>query len=218
MSAVYQVNYNIGDASAMLMDYRNRIADLLYEDLFRVVTNLSMQKSNITATEINAVEGEKLLQLGPAVERLNDEFFDPLFDRLYNVLKRRGDLPEPPEELAGKDAEIEYISVVASAHKALNANKIERAVAFVANAQTIKPDVIDKIDMDSAVDEYFGALDVPPDMLSTEDEVEGVREERAAMQQQAADMERMKLITESAQNLANSPVNDENALGAMAGG
>jgi hypothetical protein len=45
---------------------------------------------------------EKLLAPGPIFERLNDEYFAPLIDRVFAVMDRRGLIPTPPEEMDGQ--------------------------------------------------------------------------------------------------------------------
>ena len=67
---------------------------------------------------------------------------------------------------------------------------IERGLAFVGNLAAIKPDIIDKIDVDQAVDEYADAIGMPPSIVRADDKVEGLRADRAKQQQaaQAAEM------------------------------
>ena len=52
-----------------------------------------------TAEEIRAKSDEKMLQLGPVLERLHDELLDPLIDRTFDIMLRRGLLPPIPKAL-----------------------------------------------------------------------------------------------------------------------
>src|SRR3546814_5846196 len=52
---------------------------------------------------------ERLLQLGPVLERLHGEFLDQLINRTFNQCVRAGILPEAPAELAGQSLKVNYI-------------------------------------------------------------------------------------------------------------
>ena len=72
----------------------------------------------------------------------------------------------------------------------MSTGAIERGLAFVGNLAAIKPDIIDKIDVDQAVDEYADAIGMPPSIVRADDKVEGLRADRQKQQQaaQAAEM------------------------------
>ena len=67
------------------------------------------------------LQQEKLQQLGPVVERLQDEFLSPIIERTYNILERMGAFPPIPddvaERLSAEEVKIEYISPLAQAQK-----------------------------------------------------------------------------------------------------
>src|SRR5699024_4326222 len=121
--------------------------------------------------------------LGPVLERMNDELLDPLIDRTFSMMvaqsRPRWDgllpgvpmLPPPPEELAGMDLKVEYVSILAQAQKALGVAGIERAIGFAGNLAGINPDVVDKVDFDQAVDEYAVMLGVPPTIIRSDEQV-----------------------------------------------
>jgi hypothetical protein len=56
----------------------------------------------MTAREVAERHEEKLLQLGPVMERLQDELLDPLIRRAFGILWRGGYLPEPPKSSGGR--------------------------------------------------------------------------------------------------------------------
>lgn len=211
---------------AELAEHEQRIDDAFFVDLFLMISQLDNVR---TATEIAARKEEKMLMLGPVLERLNDELLDPLIDRTFRIMIEQSAprwagllpgkpvLPPPPEELAGLDLKVEYISILAQAQKALGVSAIERTVAFAGNLAGIAPEVLDKLDLDQAVDEYGNNIGVTPTIIRSDDQVAQIRQARAAAQQQQQAMEQMGAAIQGAKLLSETDVSSPNALTALAG-
>ncbi len=164
-----------------IVGLQEMISRAMYEDLFLMLA--MSDRKQITATEVAERQEEKLLMLGPVLERLNDELLDPLIERTFNIMDRRGLLPEPPQELDGVDLKVEYISILAQAQKMVATGGIDRLAGFVTSIGQVQPDVLDKMDFDQAVDEYGSALGVPTRIIRSDDDVARMRENRAKIQQ-----------------------------------
>ena len=67
---------------------QNQINQAFYADLFLMLS--LTQDHNRTAREVAELQEEKLLMLGPVLERLNDELLDPLVDRTFSIMLRKG--------------------------------------------------------------------------------------------------------------------------------
>ena len=139
--------------------------------------------------EIAERKEEKLLALGPVLENIYNGQLAPVIDRTYEILRRRDELPIPPPELEDKELQIEYISVLAQAQKAVSTGAVERVVSFVGNFAAIKPDALDKLDIDEAIDQYADMLGAPPSMIVPDDKVQKSRKDRASQQQAMANAE-----------------------------
>ncbi|HEX6215300.1 MAG TPA: portal protein [Vicinamibacterales bacterium] len=174
----YQTTPQIQPLLEDIAALEDRINTALYADLFLMLT-LDARAQPPTAEEIRAREQEKLLMLGPVLERLNDELLDPMIDRVFQVMLRAGKIPPPPEALRGIELKVEYISVLAQAQKSAGLAGQDRLVGYVANLAAIKPDIMDKIDWDQSVDEYAQSLGVPPRIVVDDDQVAGIRQARA---------------------------------------
>ncbi len=160
---------------------------------------------------------------------MNDELLDPLIDRVFGMMLEQSVprwtgllpgnpmLPPPPQELAGMDLNVEYVSILAQAQKALGVAGIERAVSFAGNLAGIQPDIVDKIDFDQAVDEYTAMLGVPPTMIRSDEDVAALRQQRAQAQQQQQAMEQMSAGIQGAKLLSETNVTDPSALTALVG-
>ncbi len=85
---------------------------------------------------VAAMQDEKLLQLGPVLERLNDEFLDPFVDRTFNIMARRNLFPEPPEELQGTPLKVEYVSILAQAQKSIGSAALSALLALLGILQS----------------------------------------------------------------------------------
>ena len=210
-----------------LQEHERRIDDAFFVDLFLMISQMDTVRS---ATEIAERKEEKMLMLGPVLERLNDELLDPLIDRTFGLMLEQSApiwagllpgkpvLPPPPQELSGIDLRIEYISILAQAQKALGVTSIERTMGFAGNLAGLAPEVLDKLDMDQAVDEYASMIGVPPTILRSDEQVAQIRQQRAQAQQQEAAMVQMGQSVQAAKLLADTDVSSPNALTAIAGG
>lgn len=212
-SPAYEINPRINELMLDIQENQGRIRRAFFEDLFLMIAN--DQRSNITAREIQERHEEKLLMLGPVLERLNDELLDPLIDRTFNIMMRMNLLPPPPKELQGMDLSVEYTSVMAQAMKLTGITGIERFVSFAGQVAQAQPEVLDKIDFDQTLDEYAAMVGTPPSMVRDDNAVALLRKQRA--DQQAA-MQQAAIAQQGAQTakaLSETQVTDENVVGQM---
>lgn len=197
---------------ADIQDHQRRISQAYYADLFLMLA--SSDRREITAREIEERHEEKLLMLGPVLERLNSELLDPLIDRVFNIMLARGMFPEPPEELENMDLRVEYISIMAQAQKVLGLNAINTFSNFVGTLAAAKQDlsVFDKFDTDQAIDEYGNITGIPPRLVRSDENVEEIRAQRAEQQAQADQLARGEVAAKNAKLLSETDTTSENAL------
>jgi hypothetical protein len=192
-----------------------RIEQAFSVDLFRML--IDDDRRQITAEEIRAKSQERMLQLGPVLERAGDEWLDPFFDRVFDIANELRLLPEPPEELQGEDLRVEYISVMASAQKMLGTTSVERLVSFTLGMSEALPEALAKLSPRRIVDAYAAMLGTDPQLLRTDEEVEQEVQARRAAAEQQMMAEQAMMATQGVKNLANAPISDQNALGQMLG-
>ncbi len=216
----YQTTPQIQPLLEDIRALEGRLDTALYADLFLMLT-LDGRNQPPTAEEIRAREQEKLLMLGPVLERLNDELLDPLIDRTFQVMLRAGKIPPPPEVLEGVDLKVEYISVLSQAQKAVALQSQDRLISYVMNAAQANPDILDKIDWDQSVDEYNLAVGAPPRIVRDDDQVQAMREARAQEAQQAKMAQMAQPAAQAAgaaAKLAETVPADGNMLSSLVGG
>lgn len=215
--AAYQVNPYIKELREEIANVERRVDVAFYKNLFLMVSEIGDQP-DITATQINALREEKLLMLGPVLERLNDEQLDPTIDRVFNFGFRAGMFPPAPKELEGMPLRVEYISVLGQAQKALGIGNMERLVGFVervalmqVNAQQ-PPTALDKLNTDEMIDEYADGISVSPTIVNSQDQAAEIRDGRAkqAAMQQATQM--ASAGADIAAKLGKADMSGDNAL------
>lgn len=181
---------------------------------------LSMgDRRDMTAREVQERHEEKLLMLGPVLEGLIDDLLDPVIDRVFNVMVEdpRGLIPPPPDELSGMDLKVEYISVLAQAQRAVGISGIERLWGFAGQVAQMDPSVLDKLDADQTIDEYASMAGVSPSMIVPDEQVEEVRQQRAAQQAQMQQMAQSRETVEQQKVLSETKVDEESVLAQMVG-
>lgn len=196
---VYEVKPDLEKMVADIQECQERIKDTFFVNLFLMISQLDTVRS---ATEIDARREEKLIQLGPVLERFENEALDPGIDRTFNIMLRAGLFPPIPKELRGQHIKTEYISMLAQAQKAAMTAGLERFVAFVGNAAAAYPQALDNVDIDEAVDQYAEMLGVSPKVVRPFADVVKLRAERAKQQQAAAAAQASMAAVEGAKTMS----------------
>jgi hypothetical protein len=199
-----------------------RIYGHFYADLFTLITEAEREGEKATAAEIYAKLDERAQQLGPVLHRMESESLTRVIDRAFSICQRQGLLPPPPPEIAGQELKVEFKSVLHQAQGASGATGIANVSAWALQFAEVKPDVLDKLDTDRMVDELARAHGVPADCIVPKEEVQRLRQERAA-QQQAMQAESVAKAaqagSQAAKNLSEIDMTQggDTALGRMMG-
>jgi hypothetical protein len=206
----YQVTPRLAEMQQDIAEVQERIQRGFYADLFAMMIN--SDRRNITATEVIEKQSEKLVLLGPVLQRLNTELLDPLLDDVFQFALEADLLPESPAALDGAELRIEYISLLAQAQQAVAASALERTMGFAGNLVAVFPDVVDNFDSDEAVRQYSEILGNSPDLLRDSRQVQSIRDQRAQQQQaeQAAAM--ASQAAQGAKVLSETDTQNPNAL------
>jgi hypothetical protein len=221
------------DIQGLLEDIREGERDIdqaYFVDLFLMLQS-DARATPPTAEEIRARYEEKVLALGPTLERFNSDLLSPLVDRTFAILVRRSqpfwdgvmqgepELPPPPQDLQGVPLDVDFISVLQQAQRASSLGNIERFAAFAGQLAQMNPDAMDKIDIDQTLDEYGTGLSVPPQMVRDDKEVAEIRAAKAQQQQQAqlmAAAPALKDVAQAAATLSTAQPAPDNVLSGMA--
>jgi hypothetical protein len=210
IKTAFEVNLNLQYLLNDIMDCRERVRGAFYADLFLMLANIP--NTRMTATEVAERHEEKLLMLGPVLERLHNELLSPLVDITFNRMVASGAIPPAPQELQGMDLNVEFVSMLAQAQRAIGTNAVDRFVGNLGAIARMKPDILDKFDQDQWADVYADMLGVDPSLIIADKEVALLRNARnramAAKEQAAA----MQQTSQSVKNMAQAPTGQPNAL------
>lgn len=144
------------------------IRDGLYNSLFLAL--LTQDNPQMTAREVAERHEEKLLMLGPVLERIHFELLDPLITRTFQICVEAGMIPPPPDGIDLGATEIEYVSILSQAQKAVGVNRIEQSVAFLGSMVAVFPELRHALDPFKAYKEYNNMIGVRAGIFATDEE------------------------------------------------
>jgi hypothetical protein len=213
ITPLYNVDFALQEWEFILEQARERIRKAFYADLWLMMQQID--RANITAREIQERHEEKLLALGPVLERLNKDLLNPLVDRVFNVMSRKGLLPPPPEEVEGMDLRVEYLSTMAQAQKLVGIGADERFASTMVGLAPVVPDVLDAWDVTEWAQGYADKLGVNPKAVNGPDAIAEIRAARAEAQAQAQQAEQAKMQADALASLSSAKLNEPNMLAEM---
>lgn len=206
----FEVNLNLQHLLADIQDVRERINGTFYADLFMMMANDT--RSGITATEVAERHEEKLLMLGPVLERLHNEMLSPMIENTFQMMVEAGIVPTPPKELQGMDLNIEFVSTLAQAQRAIGVGSIDRLLGTVGNMASMKPEVLDKLNADQIVDTYADMLGVDPNLIIGDENVAIIRQQRVEQQQKAQAAQEAMAMADMASKVGNISTAEPNMM------
>lgn len=160
---------------------KNDIKDGYYNSLFLAL--LSQDNPQMTAREVAERHEEKLLMLGPVLERIHMELLDPAIDRAFVIALDAGLIPPPPAELEGQPTQVEYVSILSQAQKAVGVNRIEQSVGFLGSIAQMYPEARHLLDVERTAREYNSMIGAPAVILhSPEEYAKAVQQEQQQQQ------------------------------------
>lgn len=210
ITTLFNVNLELDHLLADIVDVRGRIDQAYYKNLFLMLA--SQPLSGTTATEILSREEEKVMMLGPVMNRLDNELSDPMIDITFDKMVSANLVPPPPPEMEGMELMVDYVSVLSQAQKATGILNLDRFITSLGSVAAVKPNILDKLNEDEYADAMADMLGVDPAIVMSGKEVIRIREEKqVAMEQQQA-TESANLNADTVSKLSQANMNDDNAL------
>lgn len=199
-------------------EIENRVRDWFHVDFFLAL--MGERPSNVTATYVMELQGEKAAVLSDLVVNLNSAL-SKIIRRSFNLLFRQGKLPAPPDSLEGSNADIkvDFMGPLAQAQKKFHESAgIQGGINLISAIGNISSAALDVVDFDQTLKSGLEGLGFPQIAVREDADIEKLREERARMQaqqqQQAEAMEQQKQIVGNMDKL-NQPVQPGSALDMM---
>ena len=164
------VNPPLDAMTADMRDVQARIRETFHNDLFRMISQLDTVRS---ATEIDARREEKLVLLGPVLERFESEALDPAIKRIFAISERAGLFPDAPPSIANQDLEIQYVGILSSAQSAVGTAAIERWLQLIGEVSAgMYPKAVNVPDFDEILRDYARDIGVAAKHVKTQEEID----------------------------------------------
>lgn len=215
MRPAYQINLPLGEMTNDIVMVQGRIREHFFNDLFKMISQLNTVRS---ATEIDARVEEKLILLGPVLERFQGEGLDTSLRRIFKIMLRKGMFLPAPAEVGNKDININYASVLNDAQRAVGAAPVERFVGFLGNIAGAVQEALLVPDWPVLILDYADRLGIPAKDVRTLDEIRAQIEGQQQEQQAAGAAEVIPQLAQGAKTLSEIPVGGAaNALSQLVG-
>ena len=214
-----EVRIDLSHLGQDIAEVQGRIKQAFYADLFLMMAE--SDRREITAREIDERHEEKMLMLGPVLERLHDELLDPLVVRVFNIMARNGlfaDIPAP-HALDLRHLQVEFISMLAQAQKAVATGAIERFWQFGGQIAALKPEAADRLDPDGTMEAYADMTGIPSGVMVDRKQAMAIRQQRSEQQAKQAALQQGMALVKGAKEASQIDVGGgQNAVSAMLGG
>lgn len=152
----YQVPVDLQALEQAIEQVRQVIRSHFFADVFMMLSAQDIPQ--MTAAEVAERRQEKMLLLGPVLQRLKTELLDPLIERTYYILLRQGSIPPAPDYLNGLEMQVEYISTIAQAQRASMLEPLAQGLQLVTQLMQLNPQVAQQINYPHALREGFDSL------------------------------------------------------------
>jgi hypothetical protein len=202
---------------------KQRIERCLFVDVFMAITRMEgVQPRN--ELELTKRDLERLQQLGPFITLFENEFGDPFFDRLLDIMQRRRILKPLPRSLHNVPLKIKYTSIMRLAQQSAEAVGMKDffqtmgGLSSAAKAAGV-PDPLRIVDLDKSARRFSEVTNFPTDCLFTDREVLQHDQIRAKAQQQVQVPQAAMAGVNAAKTLSQTDVGGgQNALQSILGG
>ena len=152
----YQVQADLEGLDHALEQVRQVIESHFFADVFVMLS--AQDTPNMTAAEVAERRHEKMLLLGPVLQRLKTELLDPLIERTYYILLRQGEIAPAPDCLNGLEMHVQYISTIAQAQRASMLEPLAQGLQLAAQLAQASPDTLAQVNYTRALSEGFESL------------------------------------------------------------
>lgn len=211
----FDVNIPLADVNADILEAQRRINAAFFVDMFLM---LSSRTKEMTAFEVAQRNEEKLVQLGPVFSRLNNEVLRGTIERVFNILQRAGQMPQPPQALAGRALTVEYTSMLARAQRSIRAASLRNYLMDIGTVAQMKPEILSKVNPFAIADEFADYHNVAPSVVVPTEEAQAAIQQQQQAMAQAEQQAQMAQGIDSLAKLGRVPAGNETMAGQVVQG
>ncbi len=239
VKTAWDIKLDLSAVKVDIEDKRQSINNYFYKDLFLMLAQTAHYGR--TAYEVEKLDKEKMLIMGPVLERLHLELLDPLIATTLQFMERFGQIPPVPDELRAQDSifgerhfeevdadadgeneeektsgdyvNIEYVSILAQAQRAAGVDAMSNYVQSLAGASQIWQNAVDMLDIDKWARSLADQLGVDPELVPSQEEVDEARNARAQQAQAQQQLDAVQKMASAAKDIPQ--VSSKDAVGGM---
>ena len=202
LSPIYEINPRVLEVDSIIEKLKESIKEIFYNDLFAMILNTAERSR--TATEVNELKEEKMVLLSPLLQQIHNGL-NHLIDWVFDECIKLNLLPEIPDEIMGANMDIEFVSTLAQAQKAVKISAMERFTTFTVNlAQNLDPALTKKLNASKIIDDYADYANISPTQIVPTVEVEKERQKEETQNAQKQAIESVKTGSEIIKNIAGA--------------
>lgn len=182
-----------------------------FVDLFMMIHNRTATgKGTPTAMEIEQLASEKSFLLAPILINQQQENFNRLFERVFEIKKKEpGAIPPAPRELKDAELEIEYVSPLVRAQRNMQTQQMLQGLQELHLLAEAYPQVADILDGEALARKVLENRGMPQSCIRSSEELAQMREAARQAQEQAQAQARLQAMLQGALNgyegLAKAP-------------
>jgi hypothetical protein len=215
---LFEIRPDIPAIVANLKEVRERLALTAFNNVFQPMQNLREEtRGQVTATEVDAIKEEQLMQLGPVIGRVYGSLRLRV-KRHIGIMGRRGLIPPKPPSLRGVPTRIEFISMLTAAQKATRTQALARTFQFAGSISGVYPEAKFALDPLEGIREFNDGVGGDSKYVRSPQKVKQLMAAAAAQAAQAQAMEQTQQGAQAAAALSKTSLAPGNALSALVGG
>jgi len=158
----------------MVEDLKQSIKEAYFTDQLQL-----LKQAQMTATE-SAIRFDLMQRLlGPVFGRIEKSVFTPMVERVFGIMLRAGAFDDVPEQLQGRELEIEYVGPLARSQKMGEFNAIQRWFEALIPMAQVQPEILDVPDFDEITRDLGTLVGVKEKYMKPKDDVRAIRDARA---------------------------------------
>lgn len=173
---------NIQVGLSEIEDYRRQIKETMFNDVFLAFTGL--EGGQRTVPEVMERISEKMVLLGPAVQRYMSDVLQPLIERVIFILFEQNLLPQLPDVMMQDPSfEVKFIGRLVQNQRQSEITNIMSSLGIAGQVAQFNPQVLDNINADKVLKEVFEISGTSASILRSDEEVAQIRDAQAQAQQ-----------------------------------
>lgn len=188
---------NVNISLAMIERVEKKIDQAFYVDQLK----LSEERPRMSATESGIRDQQDNEMLSPVLSRQQYEFLRKLVERLFGILDRKGELPEPPEVLEDKRIKVMYSSQIAKAQKRTLLTSLDGFYAALEPIMALDESAKDVLDTQATARYAAEISDIPVKLIRSKEAFDKLQKQKAAEIQKQQEQEAMVARSQAAKNL-----------------